>query len=85
MIWPLLPLAGHCSCLEFFEIKIVARHAQVFDDVSNDSARYVTGMPGKCNKAIEAKRVRIVPMAASRADVFATDFTQPAVKLAAVP
>jgi hypothetical protein len=81
----LLPETAGCSGSEFFEIKIFARQSQVFNDVGNDSARHIAGMPGKRDKAVRPKRIRIVPMAASGTDVVASDLAEPAVKLAAVP
>jgi hypothetical protein len=70
--------------LKFFEVKVVAADAKVFDDVRNDATRHVARMPGESDEAIGAKRIGIMPMTAHGAEVFAADFTQATVELAAI-
>lgn len=78
------PLAPQ-ALSETFEVEIVAVDAEILDDVSDDSARHVAGMPGERDQAIGAEGIRIVAVAASRANGFAANLTQSPVKLAAVP
>jgi len=70
---------------KFLEIKIVAADAQVFNDVGNNAARYVAGMPGEGNEPVGTKRIGIMPMAAGSAQQFASDLAEAAFKLAAIP
>jgi hypothetical protein len=48
---------------EFSEIELVAREAEIFNDVGHDAARHVTRMPGKGDKAVGTERIRVVPVA----------------------
>ena len=66
------------------EIEFIPRDAEVFDDVRNDAARHIAGMPRKGDEAIRAKWIRVMPVAAGVAKVFATDFVEATFQLAAV-
>ena len=66
------------------EIKFIPRDAEVFNDVRNDSARHIAGMPRKSDKTIRAEWIRIVPVTAGVANMFATDFAEATFQLAAV-
>src|SRR5438477_9274016 len=68
---------------EFLEIEVIARQAEVFDDVGDDSARHVTRVPRERDEAIGAKWVGVMPVAARGAEKFAADFAQPLFELAA--
>lgn len=70
---------------ESLEVKIVAADAEVFDDVSDDAAGHVAGMPGKRDEAVGAKWIRVMPVAPGGAKEFAANLTQTTVKPAAVP
>ena len=71
--------------LESLEVEVVAADAEVFDDVGDDAAGHVTGMPRKCDKPVGAKWIRVMPVAPGGANEFATNLTQTALQLAAVP
>jgi hypothetical protein len=66
------------------EIEFVPRDAKVFNDVRNDAARHIAGMPRKCDETIRAEWIRVMPVAARVAKMFATDFAEAAFQLAAV-
>ena len=66
------------------EIEFIPRDAEVFDDVCNDAARHIAGMPRKGDEAIGAEWIRVMPVAAGIAKVFATDFAEATFQLAAL-
>jgi len=70
---------------EFSEIELVARDAEVFNDVGNDAAWHVAGMPREGDEAVRPKRVGVMAMAACRAKKFTTDFAESPFQLSAVP
>ena len=72
------------SSSEFSEVEFVPRDAKVFDDVGDDAARHVAGMPRECDEAVGAERIGVVPMTAGVAQVFTADFAQAALQLATV-
>ena len=75
-----------CWCgSEFPEVELVAGDAEVFDDVGNDAAWHIAGMPRKGDEAVRAEGIRVVPVAAGGAFMHTTDLTQATVKLSAVP
>ena len=76
--------AGNVTGLEFAEVEFVASDAEVFDDVRNDAARHIAGMPRKGDEAIRAEGIRVMPVAAGVAKMFATDFAEATFQLAAV-
>ena len=69
---------------EFSEVEFVAGDAKVFHDISNDPARHVAGMPRKGYDAVGTEGIGIVAMTARVAQVFAANFAEPALQLAAV-
>ena len=70
--------------LIFFEIKVVASDAEVFDDVGDDAVRHIAGMSGKGDEPVGPEQIGVVPVAARRAEQLAADFQEPPPKLAAV-
>jgi len=72
------------SVSEPTEIEFVPRDAEVFDDVRNDAARHIARMPRKGDEAIRTEGIRVVPVAAGVAKMFATDFPEAMFQLAAV-
>jgi len=68
-----------------FEVEFVPADAEVFDDVGDDPAGHVAGMPCEGDKAVGAERVGIMAMAAGSAEKFAADFLEAAFQLPAVP
>ena len=66
------------------EIEFIPRDAEVFDDFRNDAARHIAGMPRKGDEAIRAKWIRVMPVAAGVAKMFAADFVEAPFQLAAV-
>ena len=68
-----------------FEVEVVPAEAEVFDDVGDDAAGYVPGMPCEGDQPVSAERVGIMAMAAGSADKFAADFLEAAFQLPAVP
>ena len=66
------------------EIELIPRDAKVFDDVGNDAARHIAGMPRKGDEAIRSEWIRVMPVAAGVAKMFATDFVEPTFQLATV-
>jgi len=66
------------------EMEFIPREAEVFNDVRNDAARHITGMPRKCDEAVRAEWIRVMPVAAAVAKMFATDLAEAAFQLAAV-
>jgi hypothetical protein len=66
------------------EIEFIPRDAEVFDDVRNDAARHIAGMPRKGDEAIRAEWIRVMPVAASVAKMLTTDFVEAAFQLATV-
>ena len=40
-----------------FEVEIVAAHAEVFDDVGDDTARHIAGMLRESDKAVGSVRI----------------------------
>src|SRR5580658_9274490 len=66
------------------EKEFITRDAEVFDDVRDDAARHIAGMPRKGDQAIRAKWIRVMPMAAAVANVFASNFAEAAFQLAAI-
>ena len=90
---------GTRSCrygLEFFEVEVVATDAEVFNDVRNDAARHIAGMPRKSDEAVRAEWIRVMPVTAEVLHLTldpsphpmrrgrATDFAEAAFQLAAV-
>jgi len=43
--------------LEFPEVEVVAAQAEVFDDVGNDAARHVAGMPREGDETVGLKGI----------------------------
>jgi hypothetical protein len=70
---------------ESFEVEVFAAEAEVFDDVGYDSARHIARMPGEGDKTVGMERIRVVTVAARRAEQLASDLTQATFQLAAVP
>jgi hypothetical protein len=70
---------------EFPEIELVARDAEVFDNVRNDAARHIARMPSESDQAVGTKRIRVMPVTARGAEKFTTDFAESPLQLAAVP
>jgi hypothetical protein len=70
---------------ELLEIEIVAGDAEVFNDVGNDSARNISGVPCESNQAIWPEGIGKVAVTSRRPKVFATDFLEPAFQLPAIP
>ena len=68
-----------------FEIEVVPADAEVFDDVGDDTAGHVAGMPCESDKAVGAERVGIMAMAAGSAQKFAADLLETAFQLPTVP
>ncbi len=77
--------AGASGWSDFPGIELVSRQTQILDDVGDDAAGHVTGVPGESDETIGVKWVRIMAMAARSAEEDATQLTQPLVKLAAIP
>ena len=63
---------------------MVARDAEVFDDVREEAAWHMAGMPGKGDEPVGSERIGVVPVAARRAEQFAADLPAPPVQLATV-
>jgi len=70
---------------ELLEIKVIFGNAQIVNDVGDDSARHVSGMPGKSDEKVRLKRIGVMPMTASGSEEVATDCFQAALELAAIP
>jgi hypothetical protein len=70
--------------LEFLEIEVVAADAEVFDDVGDDAARHVAGMPRKRDEPVGPEGIGIMPVAPRCAKQFTADFTESALQLTAV-
>ena len=68
-----------------FEVEVVPAEAEVFDDVGDDTAGHVPGMPCESDKPVSAERVGIMAMAAGSAEKFAADFLGAAFQLPAAP
>jgi hypothetical protein len=66
------------------EIKLIPRYTEVFDDVGNIAAGHIAGMPREGDKAIRSKRIRVMPVAAGIAQMFATDLAEATFQLTAV-
>ena len=71
--------------LHLFKIKVMSVHAQVLNDIRYDPARDVPGMPRKRDQTIRSKRIAVVPMASRGSNQLATQLSQPAFQLPAVP
>ncbi len=69
---------------EFAEMEFVAREAEVFDDVGDDPARHVAGMPGNGDEAFGLERIGVMPVAARSTEQFTADFPEAALQLPAV-
>lgn len=69
---------------EFAEVKLIPCHAEIIDDVGNNSAGNVTCVPGEGNDSIRSKRIGVMSMAAAAAKVRTTDLPETAIKLSAV-
>ena len=76
--------AGNVTGLELAEVEFVASDAEVFDDVRDDAAWHIAGVPGKGDEPLGSERIRVVPVAARRAEQFAADFPEPPLQLATV-
>lgn len=70
---------------EFSEVELVARDAEVFDDVGNDTARHVARMPGERDQSVRSEGVGVVAMTARSAQEFAANFAESSLQLTAVP
>lgn len=70
---------------EFFEIKIVAADAKVFDDVGKDATRHVARMPRKGDEPVGTERIGVVAVTTGCAQEFTANLTQTTVKLTTVP
>ena len=55
---------GNVTGLELAEVEFVASDAEVFDDVRNDAAWHIAGMPGKGDEPVGAERIGVVRVAA---------------------
>jgi len=75
---------GNVTGLELAEEEFVASDAEVFDDVRDDAAWHIAGMPGKGDEPVGSERIGVVPVAARRAEQFAADCPEPPLQLAAV-
>ena len=75
---------GNVTGLELAEVEFVASDAEVFDDVRNDAAWHIAGMPGKGDEPVASERIGVVPVAACRAEELAADFPEPPLQLATV-
>jgi hypothetical protein len=71
-------------CSESAKVKFVSRDAEVFYDVGENPARDIARVPRKRDDSLRSKRVRIMPMSASVAQMNAADFFQPPFQSAAV-
>lgn len=67
------------------EVEFVAGDTKVFDNVRNDTARNIAGMPRKGDQAVWTKWIGVVPVTARSAKEFTTDFAESPLQLAAVP
>ena len=74
---------GNVIGLELAEVEFVASDAEVFDDVRDDAAWHIAGMPGKGDEPVGSERIGVVPVAARRAEQLAADFPEPPLQLAA--
>ena len=63
---------------------MVASDAEVFDDVRDEAAWHIAGMPGKGDEPVGSERIGVVPVAARRAEHFAADFPESPLQLATV-
>jgi hypothetical protein len=70
---------------KFLEVKIAAADTVVFNNVGNDAARHIAGMPSKGDETVWPEWIRIVPVTAGGAEEFTTNRAQAAFKLAAIP
>ena len=75
---------GNVIGLELAEVEFVASDAEVFDDVRDDAAWHIAGMPGKGDEPVGSERIGVVPVAARRGEQLAADFPEPPLHLAAV-
>lgn len=75
--------SGRCGS-EFPEIEVVAGDTEVFDNVRNDSARHIAGMPRKGDEAIRAEWIRIMPVAAGVPEMFTTDLAEASLQLTTI-
>jgi len=66
------------------EIKIVARDAEVFDDVGDNPAWDIPRVIRKGNQTVRAKWVRIVAVTTAGSHQFTADLTQTAFQLPAI-
>lgn len=66
------------------EIELVAADAEVLDNVGDDAAWHVAGVPGEGDEAVGLERIGVMPVAAGSAEQFAADFPEAAVQLPAV-
>ena len=62
----------------------ILRTPLCFDDVCDDAAWHIAGMPGKGDEPVGSERIGIVPVAARRAEQFAADLPEPPFQLATV-
>ena len=69
---------------ELLKVEFVTGDAEVVDDVRDNTAWHVTGMPRKGDETVGSERIRIVTVTARRAEQFAADFPQAALQLPAV-
>lgn len=75
---------GNVTGLELTETGFVASDAEVSDDIRDDAAWHIAGMPGKGDEPVGSERIGVVPVAARRAKQLAAHFPQPPLRLAAV-
>ena len=68
---------GDVTGLELAEVELVASDAEVFDDIRDDAAGHIAGMPGKGDEPVGSERIGVVPVAARCAEQFAADFPEP--------
>jgi hypothetical protein len=66
------------------EVELVAGDTKIFDDIGNNAARHVTGVPGKCDDAVGAKRIGVVAVAAGIAQMFAANVPESSLELPAI-
>ena len=69
----------------FFEVKVVAADAEVFNNVGNNAARHVARMPGKGDEPVRPKWIGIMPVTAGGAEKLTTNLAQAALQLPAIP
>ena len=75
---------GNVTGLELAEVELVASDAEFFDDIRDDAARHIAGMPGKGDETVRSERIVVVPVAAYRSEQLVVNFPKPPLQLAGV-